>query len=393
MRILHVTRETGGDRRFGIGRSLEPVVAGLRAAGHEVEYLTQQHLGPKSLQARQDWTRRAQDWLRPVFGQAGEVMAAIWVERLNMSRLAAKVAARDGYDIVHLHDPWLAAGFRVARRWFGAGRCRWGVTQHGFGSYAHAIADEGTVYTPALLRWQLRLEASVLQAADWVICPTADGRRQLARDLGLVAAPAHWHAVPHPRPVLQVPSRADARRALGWVEDEWQVLTIGRINPVKRIDSVVRACLRSGLPMRLTVLGEGDPAPLQRMVADAPGGRLSLDVRVVDDVAPYLAACDVYVSAACNESFGMANLEAMYCGAPAVCTAVGGVPEVTGGQVLLVPGGDSELDAVLCQALHELQDDAPRRHRVGEAGRQRAAAWPDGHEVAKRYEAIYQRLA
>lgn len=393
MRILHVTRETGGDRRFGIGRSLEPVVAGLRAAGHEVEYLTQQHLGPGALQARQDWTRRAQAWLRPWFGQAGEVMAAIWVERLNMSRLAAKVAARDGYDIVHLHDPWLAAGFRLARRWFGVRHCRWGVTQHGFGSYTHAIADEGTVYTPALMRWQLKLETQVLQAADWVVCPTADGRRQLARDLGQVAVPSHWHAVPHPRPAFQVPSRAEARRLLGWADDEWQVLTIGRINPVKRIDSVVRACLRSGRAMRLTVLGEGDPAPLQRLLAEVPGARLALDVKVVDDVAPYLAACDLYVSAACNESFGMANLEAMHCGAPAICTAVGGVPEVTGGQVWLVPGTTAGLDAVLCQAMTELQDDSPRRKRLGAAGQQYAATWPDGREVAKRYEAIYQGLA
>ena len=393
MRILHVTRENAGDRRFGIGRSLEPVVTALREAGHEVEYLTQQHLGPRALQARQDWTRRAQGWLRPLFGQAGEVMAAIWVERLNMSRLAAKVAARDGYDIVHLHDPWLAAGFRVARQWFGARRCRWGVTQHGFGSYAHAIADEGTVYTPALLRWQLKLEAQVLRAADWVICPTADGRGQLARDLGLVAVPSHWHAVPHPRPAMPVLSRDEARRQLGWPQDEWQVLTIGRINPVKRIDSVVRACLRSGRAMRLTVLGEGDPTPLRQLVAEVADARLALDVKVVDDVAPYLAGCDLYVSAACNESFGMANLEAMHCGAPAICTAVGGVPEVTGGQAWLVPGTASGLDAVLCQALTELQDDAPRRLRLGDGGRQRAATWPDGRDVARRYEAIYQGLA
>jgi glycosyltransferase involved in cell wall biosynthesis len=393
MRILHVTRETAGDRRFGIGRSLEPTVAGLRAAGHEVEYLTQQHLGPRALQARQDWTRRAQAFLRPWFGRAGEVMAAIWVERLNMSRLAAKVAARDGYDIVHLHDPWLAAGFRLARQAFGARQCRWGVTQHGFGSYAHAIAEEGTPYTPALLRWQLRLEAQVLRAADWVISPTADGRSRLARDLGMAAAPGHWFAVPHPRPSLQLPTRAAARAQLGLSESDWFVLTIGRINPVKRMDSVVRACLHTGRPMHLTLLGEGDSTPLRQLIEQSPGARLQFDARVVDDVTPYLAACDVYVSAARNESFGMANLEALASGAPAICTAVGGVPEVTAGQAWLVPGGDAGLGEILSRALCALQDDPQARRRMAEQGRAHVAAWPDAEEVARRHEAIYRRVA
>jgi glycosyltransferase involved in cell wall biosynthesis len=393
MRILHVTRETAGDRRFGIGRSLEPTVTGLRAAGHHVEYLTQQHLGPRALQARQEWTRRTQSWMRPWFGQAGEVMAAIWVERLNMSRLAAKVAARDAYDIVHLHDPWLAAGFRLARQAFGARHCRWGVTQHGFGSYTHAIAEEGAPYTPALLRWQLRLEANVLHAAGWVISPTADGRHQLARDLGLAAAPGHWHAVPHPRPALSWPTRAAARAQLGLSESEWFVLTIGRINPVKRMDSVVRACLHTRRPMHLMLLGEGDATPLRQLIEQTPDARLRFDARVVDDVAPYLAACDIYVSAARNESFGMANLEALACGAPSICTAVGGVPEVTAGRAWLVPGSDTGLDEVLSQALCALQDDPQCRQRLAENGRAHVAACPDGDEVARRHEAIYRRLA
>jgi len=240
MRILHVTRELGGDRRFGIGRSLDPVVGALRHAGHEVSYLTQDELGDAARAWQRRWLPRAQSLWRTLFGPQGEAFAAIWIERLNMGRLAAKVAAREGADAVHLHDPWIGWGYRLARRAHGA-RARWGITEHGFGSYTDATREEGVPYTPALLRLHRRLEATLLAAADWVVCPTRSGCVQLARDLALPDLPTHWHPVPHARPALVLPTRVAARQALGWPAEPWQVLAIGRLNPVKRFDALLRA--------------------------------------------------------------------------------------------------------------------------------------------------------
>ncbi|WP_088285358.1 PIG-L family deacetylase [Ideonella sp. A 288] len=389
MRILHVTRELGSDRRFGIGRSLDPVVRALQARGHEVRYLTQDELGDGARAWQRRWTPRAQSWLRILYGPAGETFATIWIERLNMGRLAAKVAAREAADAVHLHDPWIGWGYRLARRALGA-RARWGVTEHGFGSYTDAIREEGVRYTPALLRQHRRLEASLLAAADWVVCPTRAGRAQLARDLSLPEPPAHWHAVPHARPVLSLPDRAEARLRLGWTSDQWQVLAIGRLNPVKRFEALLRACVRLGRPLRLTVLGAGDAAALRQAVPEVASSSVTLDVREVDDVAPYLAAADVYVSTTRNESFGLANLEALAAGLPALCTAAGGVPEVCGAGARWLPTGDAELLPALVQALREWSDRPALAQVQGQAGRRQALQAPDAAQVAARLEAIYR---
>ena len=103
-----------------------------------------------------------------------------------------------------------------------------------------------------------------------------------------------------------------------------------------------------------------------------------------------MAAADLYVSAARNESFGLANLEAMVAGLPMVCTAVGGVPEVTGGTAWLVPGGDDGLAAQLAEAIQALLEKATLRQWLAAAARRRGAAWPTGVEVARRYEAVYR---
>lgn len=389
MRILHVTREIGSDRRYGIGRSLAPVVQALQARGHEVRYLTQDDQSPRGRAWQQRWTERLGRWGERLAGAPGRVLAAVWIERLNMGRLAAKVARDMRADIVHLHDPWMAWGFRLARLVYRGPPLRWGVTEHGFGAYADATGEEGVPYSPALLRWHRCLEAKVLAAARWVICPSHSARAQLARDLALPDVPGHWRTVPHPRPVLHAMDRAQARALLGWDSDAVHVLAIGRLNPVKRFDALLRACMALGRPLTLNVLGEGDAAGLEHVLALTPGTAVTLQVAAVDDVAPYLAAADVYVCTSRNESFGMANLEALRMGVPSVCTAAGSIAEVTGGAALLVPAGDVGLVDNTAKAIVALLDDPMLRSRVARAGERHARSWPDAKAVAQQLVAIY----
>lgn len=400
MRILHVTRELGGDRRFGIGRALGPVVQALVAAGHPTTYLTQDALSADDQARRARWVQRLMAVLRPLAGAPGEVLAHVLGERLLMGDVAQRHATGLQADVVHLHDPWLGLGFAWAQRRRGGQRRPWGITQHGFGSYTEAIREEGVPTSAALLRWQRRAEARVLQAAAFVCCPTASARAQLQRDLALPAPPAHWQVMPH-AVTLALPAGAPGaaglltiaaqRQALGLPNDVPLLLAVGRLNPVKRMDDVVRAAAALQRRVHLVILGEGDAAPLQALLpAD---GRVTLTVQVVADVVPHLRACDVYLSATRNESFGLANLEALACGAPAVCTAVGGVPEVTGGAAWLVPGGDTGLADRLADATATLLDQPALRAQWVARGLRHAATWPDAVSVARRYEALYQTVA
>ena len=213
MRILHVTRETAGDRRFGIGRSLLPVTDALQALGHDVRYLTQEDLGPRALAALPRLAAALHVAAGLAFGDAGRAMALAWAERLNVGRLAAKVARTARVDVVHLHDPWIAWGYRRACLLHRAPQAvRWGLTEHGFGCYADATREEGLPYTPALLRWLRRLEMRVVRESDWVVCPTDAARWQLARDLAWTRPLRTWHAIPHARPRLVLPDGTAARQ-------------------------------------------------------------------------------------------------------------------------------------------------------------------------------------
>lgn len=386
MRILHVTRENEADRLYGLGRSLVPVIEALELRGHSVRYLYQGELGV----AARNWQQKIHCWMSPlirwIWGSAGVILLHVWLERLNMGRLAARVAARDHYDCVHLHDPWLAWGYLLGRlRYRPAGKVVWGVTQHGFGSYTQATKEEALDYTDRLLRWHHTLERLILARAHWVVCPTSLARAQLLRDLQLVHCPLHWHVISHAAPGMRPVERATARAALGWHDDTFHLLAIGRLATVKRFPLLLAACIASKRPITITILGAGDAAALHTQLRDAKATHIHLNVLTTWDVQTYLSAADIYVSTSLNESFGLANVEAQACGCPAICTAVGGVPEAVGGGVWLVPG---TLDS-LTLGIQTLYDDAILRSKWSVIGKQHVSLLPSSTKVAQLYESLY----
>jgi glycosyltransferase involved in cell wall biosynthesis len=388
-RILMVTRETGPDRRYGLGRSLAPVVEALRDQGAQVRYFCQEDLGPADLERRQSlWTRLSSlPGIRARENRLALVRA--WLERLQVGAAAGKLALSEGYSHVHAHDPWIACGIWWSMRGHAGRDIRWGITQHGFGSYSLATHADGLVQGPAAQRWLRRIEAVVVNRADWVMAPTQAALEQLARDLCEPGVAAHWHCVPHGRPAIAAPTAAQriaARTQLQWRDEDLVVLGVGRLAPLKCFDRLIDACAEQALPsLRLVLLGGGDPAPFVAQAA-AHGFAGRLQITTVDDVTPYLHGADIYASASSTESFGLANLEALCAGLSAVCSAVGGVPEVMGDGAWLVPNDV----ASIAGALHALiADDALRRSWAGRA-LARAAQWPRPEEIARRYLDIYR---
>ncbi len=304
-----------------------------------------------------------------------------------MGRLAAKIAAKHGHTHVHCHDPIIAAGFSFFSRFQPRLNARWGITEHGFGCYTDAINADGVRLGLRTIRWMRRWEARTLLAASWVISPTHSAMKRVALDLNIAHIPATWQPIYHARPMLNRYSREESRRLLGWQDDVFYVLGIGRIAPVKQFSMLIEACarLKNQTYVQLVILGEGEYGSLLTM-----GKQLGLarDVMFVttDDVGLYLHAADLYMSTSASESFGLANLEAMSAGLAAICTAVGGVPEVVGDGAFLVP---PEPEA-LTNAIQRLLDDEGLRKIIAQKGLARAAAWPDIVEIANDYEKIYQ---
>lgn len=390
MKILFVTRESEADRRYGLGKSLLPLVRELERRGHTVSYLT-----------KSDWGRRGEQFLLRLHARVAPLLAKIvpratpdfspifWamLERINMGRLAAKVAATGSYTHVHLHDPWLALGFRIFSGLAWRRQACWGVSQHGFGCYAQATHEDGGRQGTTLMRWLRRLETNTLLAADWVIFPTTSALQQCARDLCVFPVPPNWHRIYHARPDVRIYERSAARRQLGWDDGTACILGVGRLAPLKQFHLLIEACarVRASRPVQLVILGEGDTTALQRH-AEAVKLEKPVMFALTDDIGLYLGAADVYVSTSSTESFGMSNLEALVAGTPAVCTAVGGVPEVTGNGALLVPLSVE----VLAQSLQQVLDDEGLRIMLARNGKARGASWPGIKVITDAYERVYR---
>ncbi len=250
-------------------------------------------------------------------------------------------------------------------------------------------------------------EKDLMQTVARVIASTPRDMEQMIdlydapRDKMVIIPPGVDTDLFHP-----VPSQR-ARELLGRY-DEKTVLFVGRIDPVKGLDTWFRA-------MKLVV--DDDPALRQRMCVCLIGGDLDDDIdpdselaRLVElkeelgigDIVTFLgsraqAALPFYYASAAAvvmpsryESFGLAALEAMACGAPVVASDVGGLSflvrdGVTG---FLVPEGDARKFADrISMLLHE-----PKlRVEMGKQGIELAQeyAWPN---IADRMLHLYQEV-
>ncbi len=104
-------------------------------------------------------------------------------------------------------------------------------------------------------------------------------------------------------------------------------LTLARFVPYKRVDLIVAAFARAGLP--LVVIGDGaDRKKIQRLAT--PNIQL-LGQQPDEVVADYMARCKAFVFAAA-EDFGIAPVEAQAAGAPVIAYGKGGATET------IIPG-------------------------------------------------------
>jgi N-acetyl-alpha-D-glucosaminyl L-malate synthase BshA len=174
----------------------------------------------------------------------------------------------------------------------------------------------------------------------------------------------------------------------------YRVLThISNFREVKRVKDVVRvfARVRKTMPAILVMVGDGPERGDAEKEAETLG--VGGDVRFLgrlERVASILQATDLFLLPSQSESFGLAALEAMACGAPAVASRVGGLPEVIEDGVSGLLEHPGSVEAMARRATGLLEDPA-RLAAMREAAIARA-----GHFSAERivpmYEALYQEV-
>jgi rhamnosyl/mannosyltransferase len=264
-------------------------------------------------------------------------------------------------DIVHLHFPYPIGELAYLL----AGRGRKMVI-----SYHSDIVRQKyllQVYKPFLRRVLDRANLITVSNPNYI--KTSPYLRSLAGKCRVIP-----HGVDLARfaPTEEVLNRAAAIRRR---YDSPLILFVGLLRYYKGLSYLIRAM--SNVEARLLVVGQGPQGAEWQALSQTLGlgekvvflGRVS-DEELLD----LYHACDVFTlpSIHRSESWGAVQLEAMACGKPVVCTELGtgtsfvNLDGVTG---LVVPPQDS---AALADAINLLLADPDLRHRMGNAGQERA---------------------
>jgi D-inositol-3-phosphate glycosyltransferase len=262
--------------------------------------------------------------------------------------MRAEAARPEGwYDLVHSHY-WLSGqvGWLAADRW----RVPLVHTMHTMARVKNSLLAEGDMPEPAGREIG---ESQVVDAADRLVANTAGEAGELVELYD--ADPAKLRIV-SPGVDLDLFTVGDvgaARAALGLPQDGQVLLFVGRIQPLKAPDVLLRAAAdllsrRPELRRRLVVAvvggpsgsGLGKPRALQEL-AQRLG--IQAQVRFVPPVdratlALWYRAADLVAVPSYSESFGLVAVEAQACGTPVVGAAVGGLPYAIGDGGLLIDG-------------------------------------------------------
>jgi glycosyltransferase involved in cell wall biosynthesis len=305
---------------------------------------------------------------------------------LRTLRAYAALFRREGYDLVHTHNPKVNLLASLAARVAGVPR----VVSTVHGLYSH---DGQRPWVRGVWRG---FEAASARLADLVLCQSAedvrtarrarivpdDRLRPLGNGVDLARfAPERFGA----------DDRAAVRRRAGVAPGERVVGFVGRLVREKGVLELVAAA-RARRGWRVWLVGPDE----RGAKADAlpPASLAAPNVRWLGlqaDMPPLYAAMDVVVLPSWREGFPRTLLEASAMGRPVVATRIRGCREAVepGETGLLVPARDP---GSLREAVDALLGDAPRRRRLGRAARARACERFDEQAVFERIHRAYREL-
>lgn len=309
------------------------------------------------------------------------------------------------YDLIHANY-WLSG--LVAESLRGCWGTKYVMTFHTLAEMKNQIAQR-TQDEESDLR--LSKECLICSKADRITASTLVEKSQLVHVYGAgssrirIVAPgvdlSRFHAI----------EQGYAKSMIGVPSNHRMILFVGRVEPLKGIDTLFRAIavLKGRRPdwnwdrLCVSVIG-GDPSE-QGQRENKEMARLHslreelglldlvafLGARDQDTLQYYFSAADVLVMPSHYESFGMVALEAMACGTPVIASDVGGLQELVKDNKTGIRVKANDPNA-LAKAIERLMDNEVLRRRMGH----RASCYAEDFSwsnIVDKLLAVYQEIA
>ncbi len=259
------------------------------------------------------------------------------------------------------------------------------------------------------LEARIQAEQFIVDRADRLVAATPVERSQLL-DL-YDADPSRISVIPcgtdlglfRPIPMQE------ARHELGLPEDHNLILFVGRIDPLKGIDTLMKAIaiLQAESPERkgklcLVIIGgqvEDNPSHMSDEMKNLHALREELGIQEMvtflgaqnQEILPYYySAADIVVMPSHYESFGMVALESLASGTPVIASNVGGLRHIVadGKSGFLVPPRSPE---TVANRIRDLMNNPALRRQMGENGVQTAQRF-SWSAITNNVESVYEEL-
>jgi glycosyltransferase involved in cell wall biosynthesis len=284
------------------------------------------------------------------------------------------ILKRGGYDVVHFHT-----------------------------SRAHSMAPLAQGFAPALFVTRRmdyrpnRIFAPYLfnRAVDCVVAISAGVADSLAAagvDRSCVTVVPSGVDCERFRPP-SADERARARARFEVSDGEIAIVAVGALEPRKGhryLIEAIAALARSGIALKCLIAGDGSiRADLERETTELGSAACVTMLGRLDDPRELLWASDIFAMPSLNEGLGVAALEAMACGLPAIASAVGGLREVVEHErtgILVERARADEISA----AIVRLANSEELRTTMGAAARQRVEQNFSMSTMAERTLALYR---
>jgi glycosyltransferase involved in cell wall biosynthesis len=363
----------------GGGGVVNALLAQQLAERHEVTVLTSQALGlPAESSEHGVRVVRA-----PVFFRREEAVATLSSMLMFMSsghRVGKKLLSSEEFDVINTHFvlPSGPVGDRLAR-FAGIPNI---LTLHGGDLY-----DPSKSFSPHQHLWLRLWIRSLLRRSDIVVGQSKNTLENMRRFYT-----PEIEGLRIPLGIRRRSVTAGSRAAYGFKDDEFLLVTVGRLVARKAITDLIKIVdkLREE-PFRLLIIGSGPQEMLlKRFCTDRKlEDRISFLGQIEEEEKfRILKMCDAYVSTSQHEGFGLVFLEAMSCGLPIICYNHGGQTDFLENENTgyLVPVNHLNMFASACLKL--LRKCEIRQQMSGENLRRVDALYIEN--CAERYEAIFE---